>query len=146
MRYALLVSHDENAKISAAEQSRRAVGLASVAATLAARGLLVSGQRLQSAGTGATVRCWGGGDVVVSREPVVAANEQLAAFFVVDCTDEDAAIDIATHIPAAWYGSVEVRLVLEDQEPDLIKHREADPIHRLAAGQRCAPARAQACS
>ena len=114
MRYALLVSHDENAEISAAERSWRAAGLASAAATLGTRGLPACGQRLQAAGTGATVRCWYGGDVLVSHGPSAATNEQLAAFFVVDCADQDAAIEVATRIPAAWYGSVEVRPVLED--------------------------------
>jgi hypothetical protein len=53
---------------------------------------------------------------MVSRGPAAAAKEQLAAFFVVDCADESAAIDVATRIPAAWYGSVEVRPVLEDAD------------------------------
>ena len=113
----MLVSHDENVEITAAERSWRAAGLSTAAATLGTRGLLACGQRLQAASTGATVRCWYGGDVLVSRGPVATTNEQLAAFFVVDCADEDAAISLATRIPAAWYGSVEVRPVLEDREP-----------------------------
>jgi len=117
MRYALLVSHDENAKISAAERRRRAAGLASAAEMLGTGGLLACGVRLQPACTGATVRCWYGGDVLVSRGPVAATIEQVAAFFVVDCADENAAIDVATGIPAAWYGSVEVRRVLQDHDP-----------------------------
>jgi hypothetical protein len=109
MRYALLVWYDENAEVSAEERSRRAAGLASVPARLRADGAFAGGLRLQSASTAATVRCWDGGDVMVSPGPVTAAREQLAACFVIDCPDVDAAIQVATGIPAAWYGSVEVR-------------------------------------
>jgi hypothetical protein len=112
MHYALLVSQDEAAVISASERSRRAAGLASVPARLGAIGLPAAGQRLLASCTSATVRCWDGGDVMVSRGPGAASRDRLTAFFVVDCPDEQAAIDAATRIPAAWYGSVEVRPVL----------------------------------
>jgi len=118
MRYALLVCYDENARVSTEERARRAAGFASVAPRLGADGAVASGLRLQSASTAVTVRCWDGGDVMVSQGPVTAAREQLAACFVVDCPDADAAIQIATGIPAAWYGSVEVRpVVAETAEP-----------------------------
>jgi hypothetical protein len=118
MRYALLVCYDENAAVSTAERARRAAGLASVAARLRAEGGFAGGLRLQSASTAATVRCWDGGDVLVSPGPVTTTGEQLAACFVVDCPDIDAAIMVATGIPAAWYGSVEVRpLVSEPGQP-----------------------------
>jgi hypothetical protein len=109
MRYVLLVRYNENARVSAEEQSRRAAGLASASARLHADGVFTSGFRLQPASTAATVRCWDGGDVVVSPGPAALAGEQVAACFVVDCPDAGAAIEIATGIPAAWYGSVEVR-------------------------------------
>jgi hypothetical protein len=119
MRYALLVCYDENAEVSAEERSRRAAGLASVSARLLAGGAFAGGLRLQSSSTAATVRCWDGGDVMVSPGPVTAAREQLAACFVIDCPDIDAAIRVATGIPAAWYGSVEVRpVVAEPGQPD----------------------------
>ena len=111
MRYALLVRYDETAEISAAERSRRAAGLASAAARLRSEITFGGGLRLQPASTGATVRCWDGGDVMVSPGPATAAREQLAACFVIDCTGTDEAIKVATSIPAAWYGSVEVRPV-----------------------------------
>lgn len=114
MHYALLVSYDENAKVSAEERARRVAGLASVPARLRAEGALDCGLQLQSASTAATVRCWDGGDVMVSQGPVTAGRQQLAACFVVDCPDADAAIEVATSIPAAWYGSVEVRPIVAE--------------------------------
>ena len=118
MRYALLVCYDQNAKVSAEERAWRATGLASVSSRLRADGAFAGGLRLQSASRAVTVRCWDGGDVMVSQGPVTAAREQLAACFVVDCPDADAAIQVATEIPAAWYGSVEVRpIVTEPDQP-----------------------------
>jgi hypothetical protein len=111
MRYALLVSYDDTAEISAAERSRRAAGLASASARLRSDSSFGDGLWLQPASTGATVRCWDGGDVMVSPGPATAAREQLAACFVIDCSGTDDAIKVATSIPAAWYGSVEVRPV-----------------------------------
>ena len=119
MRYALLVCYDENAEITTEERSRRAAGIASASARLGADHAYAGGLRLQPASTAVTVRCWDGGDVMVSPGPVTAAGEQLAACFVVDCPDADAAIELATRIPAAWYGSIEVRpVVAEPGEPD----------------------------
>jgi hypothetical protein len=114
MRYALLVSYDENAKVSAQERDRRAVGLASVPTRLRTEGAFACGLQLRPASTAATVRCWEGGDVMVSRGSIAAAGEKLTACFVVDCADADAAIKAATSIPAAWYGSVEVRPVVAE--------------------------------
>jgi hypothetical protein len=122
MRYALLVYYDQNAEISAEERSWRAAGLKSVPARLLAHGARAGGfdgeLRLQPAITAATVRCWDGGDVMVSPGPAATTREQLAACFVVDCPDAEAAIEVATRIPAAWYGSVEVRpVVTEPAQP-----------------------------
>jgi hypothetical protein len=109
MRYALLVCYDESARISADERVRRAAGLAAVPERLSEDGALAGGLRLQPASTAATVRCWDGGDVMVSPGPAAVPGEQLEACFVVDCAGVEAAIELATGIPAAWYGSVEVR-------------------------------------
>ncbi len=114
MRYALLVCYDENAKVSAEEREHRAAGLASAPTRLRTEGALADGLRLQPASTAATVRCWDGGDVMVSPGPASAGREQLAACYVVDCPDTDAAIKVATSIQAAWYGSVEVRPVVAE--------------------------------
>jgi hypothetical protein len=50
-------------------------------------------------------------DVIVSDGPLAPSREQIAGVFVVDCKDLDEAITVATKVPAAWYGAVEVRPV-----------------------------------
>ena len=42
---------------------------------------------------------------------IIALKEQIAGLFIVECKDVDEAIEVATAVPAAWYGTVEVRPV-----------------------------------
>jgi hypothetical protein len=112
MRYALLVGHDEAAAVREEERSRDAA-LGSFCEQMQASGMLAGGEGLQPADTAVTVRCWDGGDVIVADGPLAAPGEQIACFFVVNCKDLDEAITVATKVPAAWYGAVEVRPVRE---------------------------------
>jgi len=47
--------------------------------------------------------------VIIADGPFAATREQIGGLFVIECKDLDAAIEVATRIPAAWYGTVEVR-------------------------------------
>jgi hypothetical protein len=114
MRYALLVYQDETAVISDEERSRRDAALAAFQEDMHEHGGLLGGELLHPAATAATVRCWDGGDVIVADGPPARPTdarppEQLAGFFIVDGQDLDEAITMATRVPAAWYGTVEVR-------------------------------------
>jgi hypothetical protein len=115
MRYALLIRNDENAAISSQERSRRAAGLTALQEEMQAAGALVGGEQLEPTETAATVQCWDGGDIVIAAGPLGGTKEQMAGFFVVDCKDLDDAIGVATRIPAAWYGTIEVRPVRETE-------------------------------
>ena len=113
MRYALLVCTDESAAISEHERARRAAAGASFRDQMREQGVLLAGEPLQPTGTATTVRCWDGGDVMIADGPFAQTREQVSGVFIVDCKDLDEAIDVATRVPAAWYGTVEVRPVDE---------------------------------
>ena len=113
MRYALLMCTDESAVISDEERSRRAAACASFQDQMRERGVLLASEQLHPTETASTVRCWDGGDIVISDGPLAETKEQISGFFVVECKDLDEAIDVATRVPAAWYGTVEVRPVAE---------------------------------
>jgi hypothetical protein len=113
MRYALLIRQDESVVTGPQERSRRLAGLAAFRRGLEERGALVDSEQLHPAETAATVRCWDGGDIVTTNGPFAGAREQITGFAVVDCKDLDDAIEMATRIPAAWYGAIEVRQVQE---------------------------------
>jgi len=112
MRYALLIREDENVVTGPEERSRRLAGLAAFSRGLEERGALVDSEQLHPAETAATVRCWDG-DIVTTSGPFAGTREQVTGFAVVDCKDLEEAIEMATRIPAAWYGAIEVRQVQE---------------------------------
>lgn len=111
MRYALLMCADENAVISHEERTRRATACASFEDQMRERGVLLASEQLHPTQTATTVRCWDGGDIMVSDGPFAETREQISGFFIVECKDLDEAIEMAGSVPAAWYGSVEVRPV-----------------------------------
>ena len=109
MRYALLISSDESAAIGDEERARRAAALGSFTHEMEERGTLLASEQLHRTETAATVRCWDGGDVIIADGPFAGTREQIGGLFVIECQDLDAAIEVATRMPAAWYGTVEVR-------------------------------------
>jgi len=113
MRYALLICADESVVVSPQERSRRVAAFASVQEEMRASGVLLAGERLHPTDTATTVRCWDGGDVVIVDGPFAETKEQIAGFFIVDCKDLDEAIEVAAALPAAWFGTIEIRPVWE---------------------------------
>ena len=110
MRYALLICTDENA-LAAASPEETAEMLAAYdtfGREMAARGVLQGGERLRPTTEATTVRVHHG-DVVVSDGPFAETKEQIGGFYLVDCRDLDEAIEVASKIPAAGHGTIEVR-------------------------------------
>ena len=113
MRYALLICTDEKAPVSPQERSRRRAAFESVQDQMRADGVLLGGERLHPTDTATTVRCWDGGDVVIADGPFAETKEQIAGFYIIDGKDLDEAIEVAARVPAAWYGTIEIRPVWE---------------------------------
>ena len=75
-------------------------------------GTLLAAEALQPVETATTVRVRNG-RVSVTDGPFAETKEQLAGFYLVDAVDLNEAIQIASKIPPAREGSVEVRPVRE---------------------------------
>ena len=75
---------------------------------------LVAAEPLHPTHTATTVRVRNG-QVALYDGPFAETKEQLAGFFLIDATDLNDAIRIASGIPTAKYGSVEVRPVRQLQ-------------------------------
>src|SRR5215510_3367893 len=75
-------------------------------------GLLVAAEALHPIETAATVRVRNG-KVSVTDGPFAETKEQLAGFYLIDARDLNDAIQVASKIPPAREGSVEVRPVRE---------------------------------
>jgi hypothetical protein len=74
------------------------------------RGVLVAAEPLHPVETATTVRVRNG-EVLVHDGPFAETKEQLAGFYLVDAVDLNDAIRIASRIPPAKHGSIEVRPV-----------------------------------
>jgi hypothetical protein len=85
---------------------------AACGAGLRDRGLLLAAEPLHPVDTATTVRVRNG-KTVITDGPFAETKEQLAGFYLIDARDLNDAIQIASTIPPAREGSVEVRPVRE---------------------------------
>jgi hypothetical protein len=76
------------------------------------QGLDLKGLELDSRRTAKSIRVRNG-DVSVTDGPFAETKEVLGGYFIADCANLDEAIDIASRIPVAESGSVEIRPLLE---------------------------------
>ena len=78
------------------------------------RGQRLGGQALHPVHTATTVRVRNG-QVAVTDGPFAETKEQLAGFYLIEARDLNEAIRIASKIPPARIGSIEIRPVRELQ-------------------------------
>ena len=72
------------------------------------KGVMQGGEALDAIETATTVRVRNG-ELATVDGPFAETKEVLGGFYLVDCADLDEAIGYAAKIPAANYGSIEVR-------------------------------------
>lgn len=75
-------------------------------------GKLLAAEPLHSVSTATTVRVRNG-NVTVTDGPFAETKEQLTGFYLIDARDLNDAIQVASRIPPAREGSIEVRPVRE---------------------------------
>lgn len=114
MKYLLLVHHDEEAfgKISATKRRRMLADSVELTHQLHANGQYVSASPLHPAATSVIVRVRQGKPFVTDG-PFVETREQVAGYFLIQAKDLDEAIRVATRVPGARIGTVEVRPLIE---------------------------------
>jgi hypothetical protein len=78
-------------------------------------GQYVSGNRLKPAAAATTVRVRDG-RATVTDGPFAETKEQLGGYFVIDARNLDEAIAVASRIPGAKIGCVEVRPIADDAQ------------------------------
>ena len=113
VQYMLLIYTDEQAWASLAEDERNAIVGEYFALTdeLRAHGAFVAGAPLQPTTTASAVRVRDG-EQLVTDGPFAETKEQLGGYFLVDVETDDEAVRWAAKIPAARWGTIEVRPVL----------------------------------
>lgn len=111
MRYLLLIYSDEKA-LSEAEREQCYRESAELAHDLESKGRYLAAAPLHPTATATSVRVREG-KPLVSDGPFAETREQLGGYFLVEAKHLDEAIAIATRIPMARRGTVEVRPVID---------------------------------
>ncbi|MGI5211845.1 YciI family protein [Plantactinospora sp. CA-290183] len=81
-------------------------------------GALLASQALQGTETATSVRVGRDGRRTVTDGPFAETREVLAGYYLVDLPDLDAAVEWAAHCPGALRGTIEVRPIMEFEEPE----------------------------
>lgn len=111
MKYMLLVYGNENAWTDSERQSCY-VESAELTHDLNARGQYLGANPLQPVATATSVRVRDGKRLVTDG-PFAETHEQLGGYFLVEAKDLNEAISIASRIPGARKGTVEIRPMME---------------------------------
>lgn len=111
MKYMLLVYTDEHL-MSPAERDDCYVKSAGLARDLHSKGQYISASPLHLTSTATSVRVREDRRLVTDG-PFAETREQLGGYYLVDARNLDEAIGIAERIPAARWGTIEIRPVLE---------------------------------
>ena len=85
---------------------------AAFSADVKARGLFLAGEALTPTSTATTVRVVNG-ETVTTDGPFAETKEALGGFYLIEARDLNEAIQVASRIPSARMGSIEVRPIAE---------------------------------
>jgi hypothetical protein len=114
MRYICLIYSDESAEATMTrEQGMQMLAeYDAFGAAAKASGNYVSGARLKPTSTGTAVRIRNG-TLSATDGPFAETKEQLGGFYLIEAKDLNEAIQVASWIPGAKVGTVEVRPIWE---------------------------------
>src|SRR5215207_3925706 len=110
-QYMLLVYEEEVDPAVQAEREQVTPMLVELHASLREAGLLVGVQRLHSTESATSVRVRDG-QTEITDGPFAVTKEVLAGYYILECADLDEALRQAARVPAARWGTVEVRPVM----------------------------------
>jgi len=121
MQYLLLIYRNEAEWAARSETERQAVFAEYMQLTrsLESAGSMRGGQFLHDPSLATTVRVRQG-SVLATDGPFAETKEQLTGYYVVEAADLDEAMAIASRIPTARDGSIEVRPVRHTHEPGVV--------------------------
>ncbi len=114
MKFILLVHHDESAFEQMSEETKRGLLAESIRLChqLDAKGEYLHASPVHPAATATLVRVREG-KAFVTDGPFIETREQMAGYFLIEAKDLEEATAIATQVPGARIGTVEVRPLIE---------------------------------
>src|SRR5215213_2515778 len=124
--YMLLVYEEQVDEAGQAERERTLPLFVQLHRSLREAGLLKNVRALRSVESATSVRVRAG-DAEIVDGPFAVTKEVLGGYYLVDCADLDEALKLAARIPAASWGTIEVRPVVPaDEFVDLARRAGAD--------------------
>ena len=115
MRFLCLIRAEKMMEqLSPADAERHFAEYAEFDRGIKASGHYVDCNRLMPPGSATTVRVRDG-RTSATDGPFAETKEQLGGYYVIDARDLNEAILVASRIPGAWIGSVEVRPIADDE-------------------------------
>jgi len=112
MRYALLIYTSEAQDAQASQEEQGAIMAAYNAFGEQFKDKIGGGEALLPTSSATTVRVRDG-KALTTDGPFAETKEQLGGFYLVKADNLDEAIEVASHIPGAAHGSIEVRPIME---------------------------------
>jgi hypothetical protein len=114
MRYMLIICAEEEGEMARADDETAALmqEYGKFWDEMSGRGLMKDGARLRPTTDATTVRVRNG-ETLTADGPFAETKEQIGGFYVVDCKDLDEAIEVASKIPNAKNGTIEIRPIWE---------------------------------
>jgi hypothetical protein len=114
MKYLLLVFYDENVRNGLSEPESQALIREAIEFDngLRANGHLIAAHPLEGVHSATTLRSRGG-KLAITDGPFAETNEQIGGFLLIEARDLNEAIQIASRVPPARLGGIEVRPIIE---------------------------------
>lgn len=114
MKYMLLIYGDESAMAHATPEQTQAVAdeYEAFSRSIRASGNFLDGDPFLPTTTATTVAANGSG-IGSSGGPAVTTSPQLIAYYKVEADGPEQAVEMATRVPHAKYGAVEVRQIVQ---------------------------------
>jgi hypothetical protein len=114
MKYLCLVYHEESTieALPAQEYNSLVDEVLAYREELRESGYYVASAPLQPVHTATTVRVRNG-RMILSDGPFAETKEQLGGFYLIDARDLNDAIRVASKMPSAWLGTIEVRPLMD---------------------------------
>ena len=110
MQYLLMIywNEQEMAAMAPADRNTMTQEYAEFTKSIVQAGQMKGGERLRPVSTASTVRVRNG-KTVITDGPFAETREQLGGFYLVEAKNLDEALSVASRIPGAKRGSIEVR-------------------------------------
>jgi hypothetical protein len=114
MKYLCLIYEDEKrfAQVSKLDLDKVMSEYGALTESLQRSGQYVAGSQLQPTSSATTVRSRNG-KISTTDGPFAETKEQLGGAYLVEAKDLNEAVQIASRIPSARFGSIEVRPIVE---------------------------------